>query len=158
MEMVRPILAFRAFLVISPFILSACHITLVSDYDEVFDQEATSAQKDVDALFQKIMDNPDKARPEFTAETYAADKDSYAKIRTELDALSVRAQAHQHNENAIASVGKIAHSFSVVEEEHKNKLALHIEAARGELNLMNQEFVALIKEELLKKQSAGGAD
>jgi len=156
--MVRSKCVFRAFLVVAPLILSACHITLISNYDEVFDQEATSAQKDVDSLFQKIIDNPDRLRPEFTAETYAADKDSYAKIRTELDALSVRAQAHQYNENTVASVGKIAHSFSVVEEEHKNKPALHIEAARGELNLMNQEFVALIKEELLKKQSAGGAD
>lgn len=147
-----------AFLIALPLGISACHIMLLSDYDDVFDQEATNTQKDVDALFQKIIDNPDKARPEFTAETYTADRDAYAKIRTELDALSVRAQAHQHNENTIASVGKITNSFAVVEEEHKNKPSLHIEAARGELRLMNQEFVALIKEELSKKQSAGGAN
>jgi hypothetical protein len=147
-----------AFLVALSLVVTACHIMLLSDYDDVFDQEATNTQKDVDALFQKIIDNPDKTRPEFTAETYAADKDSYAKIRTELDALSVRAQAHQHNENTIASVGKITNSFAVVEEEHKNKPSLHIEAARGELKFMNQEFVALIKEELLKKQSAGGTN
>ena len=59
-------------------------MTLLSDYDDVFDQEATNAQKDVDALYQKIIGNPNAQHPDITAETYAADRESYAKVRAEL--------------------------------------------------------------------------
>jgi hypothetical protein len=132
--------------------LSACHIMLISDYDETFDQEATNAQKDVDALMQKIINNPSTTQSEFTAESFASDKDAYAKIDNELDAMLVRAQAHQHNEGTIGSVQKVAHSFSLIESEHKTKTSVHIQQVRDELMLMNHEFTALIAEELLKKQ------
>jgi hypothetical protein len=135
--------------------ISACHMALLSDYDDVFDQEATNAQKDVDALYQKIIGNPNAQHPDITAETYAADRESYAKIRAELDGLRVRAQAHDHNENTVKSVDAIAHSFSVAEDEHKRNPELRIEAAKGELDLLNQQFTALIRQELLKKQSGG---
>lgn len=149
----RSLSALRIFLVCSTLGIAACHVTLISEYDDVFDQEVTSTQKDVDALFQKIMANPSTAQPDMSAETYAADKDSYAKIHTELDGLLVRAQAHQHNEGTISSVSKIIHSFSLVENDHKNRSSIRIEAARGELTIMNQEFTALMREELLKKQA-----
>jgi hypothetical protein len=134
--------------------LCGCHITLISDYDDTFDQEATTAQKDVDALLQKIINNPQPRQPNFTAETYSADKDAYAKIDNELDALLVRAQAHQSNTGTIDSVNRIMHSFSLIEAEHKTKTAIHIEAVRNELTLMNHEFTALIAQELLKKQGS----
>jgi hypothetical protein len=135
--------------------ISACHVALLSDYDDVFDQEATSAQKDVDALYQKIIGNPNAQHPDITAETYVADRESYANIRAELDGLKVRAQAHDHNENTFKTVDAIAHSFSVVEDEHKRNPELHIEAAKGELTMLNQQFTALIRQELLKKQGGG---
>jgi hypothetical protein len=152
----RPLLAVRVFLVCSILGTTACHVTLISEYDDVFDQEATSTQKDVDALFQKIINNPDNTRPGISLETYASNKDSYTKIHTELDALFVRASAHQHNEGTLDSVSKITHSFSLVESGHRDRPAINIEAARGELTIMNQEFTALMREELLKKQTGDG--
>ena len=137
--------------------LSACHMTLLADYDDVFDQEATNAQKDVAALYQKIIDNPNAQHPDITAETYGTDRESYTKIRAELDGLRVRAEAHDHNENTIKSVDAIAHSFSVAEDEHKKSSGLRIAAAQGELDLLNQQFTALIRQELLKKQGGGEA-
>ena len=142
----------KATLLIVALNLAACHVTLISDYDDTFDQEATAAQKDVDALFQKAINNPNPRQPDLTAETYASDKDAYAKINNELDALLVRAQAHQNNAATIDSVDRIIHSFSVVETEHKTAPALHIKAIRNELKIMNDQFTALIAEELLKKQ------
>jgi hypothetical protein len=135
--------------------ISACHISLLSDYDDVFDREATNTQKEVDALYQKIIGNPNAQHPDITAETYASDRESYTNIRAELDGLRVRAQAHDHNENTVKSVDAIAHSFSVVEDEHKRNAELHIEAAKGELAMLNQQFTALIRQELLKKQGGG---
>ena len=48
----------RAIAVVVLIGLTACHINLISDYDDTFDQQATSTQKDIDALMQKIIDNP----------------------------------------------------------------------------------------------------
>jgi len=144
------------FVTVALLSLAACHVTLLADYDEVFDREATNAQKDVDALYLKIIDNTDSQHPDITGETFAADRDGYLKVRAELDGLLVRAQAHDHNENMVKSVKDIIHSFSVVEQEHKANPALHIAAARGELDLFNQQFTALIRQELLKKQGQDG--
>jgi hypothetical protein len=152
----RSLSALRIFLVCSTLGIAACHVTLISEYDDVFDQEVTNTQKEVDALFQKIINNPDNARPGISLETYASNKDSYAKIHTELDALFVRASAHQHNEGSLDSVNKITHSFSLAEGGHKDRPSINIEAARGELMIMNQEFTALMREELLKKQTGDG--
>jgi hypothetical protein len=132
--------------------LTACHVTLVTDYDETFDQEATQAQKDVDALLQKIVGNPSKQQPAVTADSYAMDKDAYTKINNELQALLVRAQAHQNNSGTIDSVKKIMHSFSLIESEHKTSSALRIAQVDDQRMIMNDEFTVLIAEEILKKQ------
>jgi hypothetical protein len=132
--------------------LTACHITLITDYDETFDQEATQAQKDVDALLQKIINNPNKQQPAMTADAYAMDKDAYAKIDNELQALLVRARAHQNNSGTIDSVQKVIHSFSLIENEHKTKPSLRIAQVEEQKTIMNDEFTALIAEEILKKQ------
>ena len=144
------------FIATALFGASACHTALLSDYDDVFDQEASNTQKDVDGLFRKIIGNPDKSNPSVSAETYAGNKDAYARIETELDALEVRAQAHDHNDGTIDSVRKIQASFSDVEEAYKTKPSINIADANIKLTIMKQQFAALIKEEILKKQGNSG--
>ena len=100
---------------------------------------------------QQIIDNPNPANPEFTAETYASDKEAYAKIQNDLDALLVRAKAHANNNDTLDSVNKIIHSFSLIQNRHKTASALKIEAASNEFRIINDEFTALIAQELLKK-------
>jgi len=150
-------LGFPALLVIAALGISGCHVSFLAEYDDVFDQEATNAQKDVDALFRKFINNPDKANPAASTETYAANKDAYARINTELDALEVRAEAHDHNEGTMDSVRKIQASFAEAEDAYKAKSSISIADAKIKLTIMKQEFTALIKEELLKKQGNSGA-
>ena len=50
------------------------------------------------------------------------------------------------------SVNKIIHSFSLIQNRHKTAQALKIEAANNELKIINDEFTALIAQELLKKE------
>jgi hypothetical protein len=132
--------------------VSGCQITLVTAYDDTFDQEVTSTQKDVDALMTKIGDDPTKPYSVFAAD--------YAKVRTDMDALKVRAASHADNTDTVASVAKLQHTISEFQTEHsdataaKPLLAAHVTT---ELDIMNTEFKILMAQELAKKtgQSKG---
>jgi hypothetical protein len=137
--------------------LAACQVVLVSDYDEMFDQELTSTQKDVAALLTKIGSKPNPANPLQTGETYAADADAYQKIGIDLSALAVRAAAHRNNAETVDSVQRLTRTFSAFEAEHKASLANpaaplpSIQHVKDELNIINGDFKILMAQELLKK-------
>jgi hypothetical protein len=126
--------------------LGGCQITLVTAYDDTFDQEVTSTQKDVDALMSKIADDP--------TQPYASFKDDYAKVKTDLDAMAVRAASHTENTETVASVGKLQHTFSEFQTEHSQANAaapMNKAHATDELAIMNTEFKILMAQELAKK-------
>jgi hypothetical protein len=137
--------------------LAACQVVLVSDYDEMFDQELTSTQKDVGALLTKIGSKTNPANPLQTGETYAANADAYQKVDTDLSALAVRAAAHRNNAEAVDSVQRLTRTFAAFESEHKASAAdpaaplPSIQHVKNELNIMNGDFKILMAQELLKK-------
>ena len=142
-----------------------CTVKLVSDYDDTFDQQATATQKDVDALLAKIAGNVspkntagDTSGPR-TAENYSSDKDAYAKIHNEIDAMKVRAAAHSNNKATIDQVSRIDSIFSRIEAEQKTPdpktgEGIHISYAMTLEDDMNAAFIILISTELLKKSGA----
>ncbi len=143
--------------------MTGCTVTLLSDYDETFDQQATTAQKDVDALLGKIAGNVSAKNSTRTRELYADDKDAYAKIHSDFSAMKVRAAAHANNAETIDQVAKITDAFKKVEAEQANADpkadGIHIAQVEILQNEMNAAFTILIRTELLKrsgKTSASG--
>src|SRR5262249_55198141 len=129
-------------------VLGACQITFVTPYDETFDQEITSTQKDVDALMSKISDNPAAPYSSFSAD--------YAKVKNDLDALAVRANSHTNNTDTVASVGEIQSTFSAFQNRHSSN---HVDKAfvDAELKNMNLQFQILMGQELAKKSGQQGS-
>jgi hypothetical protein len=133
--------------------LSACHMALVSDYDDAFDQQLISTQKDIDGFFQKMADNVSASDNRKTAETYAQDTDAMTKIHTDLSAMRVRAAAHPKNEATTSNVDHLTRSFNEFEAEYKASAApLNIAHINEEQTIINADFTVMMAEELLKKQ------
>ena len=63
---------------------AACQVKFVADYDEVFDEEITTAQMDTDALLTAIASDP--------AQPYSNFASDYATVNTDLDALQLRSR------------------------------------------------------------------
>jgi hypothetical protein len=122
--------------------MGGCHVTFVTNYDATFDSELTSAQKDLDALMSKIADEP--------STPYATVKADFAKVRTDLDALDVRAASHSNNADTVNSVGKLQHTVSEFQAERAAG-PVSPQHAKDELRIMNHEFQTLMAEELLKQ-------
>ncbi len=95
--------------------VSACHIKLVSDYDDEFIRAATSTQKEISTLLQKLK-NP----PAGSDITYKGNIEGYNKIDVDLDGLLVLAMAHQGNDQTVAQVKKIIGMVKDLENLHKN--------------------------------------
>jgi hypothetical protein len=118
----------------------------VTGYDETFDQEITSTQKEVDSLLSRINNNPSLP--------YSSVQDDYAKIRTDIDAMKVRAASHVDNAETTDSVGRLEHTFAAFQAEHmaaSSAAPLHPAHVQTELNTMNIEFRILMAQELAKK-------
>jgi hypothetical protein len=120
-------------------------VTFVTDYDDTFDNEIATTQKDTDALVLKIAENP--------TQPYASFKDDYDKVQTDIDSLRVRASTHSNNSDTISSVDKIQHTFSEWRDRHASA-PVTAAFAKGELETMNIEYAILMKQELAKKSGA----
>jgi hypothetical protein len=126
--------------------LGGCQISLVAGYDDTFDQEITTAQKDVDTLMSNIAANPTQPYSSFQA--------GYATVETDMDAMSVRAASLSNNTDTIASLNKLEHTFSEFQTEHSQASAaapMNKAHATDELAIMNTEFEILMRQELAKK-------
>jgi hypothetical protein len=132
--------------------ISACHIALVSDYDDTFDQELTATQKDMAALFDKIITNVSAQNSRVTAEIYSEDSAAISKVHTDISGLTVRAAAHTGEPEDLSNVKKFAHSFADFENEYAKPPALDIVHAQDEEQILNDELTVMMKQELLKKQ------
>jgi hypothetical protein len=149
--------AIRAGIVCGLLGLSACHIALISDYDDAFDQQLISSQKDIAGFFQKMADNVSTTNNRKTAETYAQDTDAITKIHTDLSAMRVRAAAHPKNEATTSNVDHLAHTFAEFEAEYKASATtgpLDVAHINTELTIINADFTVMMAEELLKKQGS----
>jgi len=132
--------------------LSACHIMLISDYDDAFDQDLISTQKDVDSLFDKLVNNVSANDTSVTSQTYADNSDAMAKVRTDIDGLIVRAKAHTNNSDSVDGASHLQHSFSEFDAEFKStKVSLHVEHLATVHGIVDDEISLLMRMELLKK-------
>src|SRR5215213_6515024 len=87
-------------LILLLLITSACHIKIVSDYDEDFVKAATAAQKEITALLQDLR-NP----PSGYDVGYQSNIARYNTIRTDLNELLVLGGSHENNEPTVLQVG-----------------------------------------------------
>jgi hypothetical protein len=83
--------------------VAACHVQLVSDYDDQMVKDATAVQTDVDTLLQTEL-NP----PRETDTSYEASKPAYNKIAVNLDSLRMQAMSHPNNGPTIEQVDALA--------------------------------------------------
>src|SRR5882672_2138939 len=100
-------------------VVSACHIKLVSDYDENFVQAATSTQKEIGALLQTLK-NP----PEGVSVTYKSNIVNYNKIHVDMNNLLMLASAHQNNDETIAQVNELISMVGDLENIHRTSNTL----------------------------------
>src|SRR5690242_17651579 len=106
-------LARSAPLILLVLLASACHIKLVSDYDEAFVNAAAATQKEIAALLQNLR-NP----PTGYDISYQANIAKYNEIRTDLNGLLVLASAHQNNEPTVAQVNSLISMVNDLEKLH----------------------------------------
>jgi hypothetical protein len=93
--------------------LAACHVRLVSDYDDQLVKDATAVQTDADTLLEAEL-NP----PSGTETSYAANRAAYNKIAVDLDSLRTQAMSHPNNDLTIAQVGALAKTIEGLQQEH----------------------------------------
>lgn len=129
--------------------LSAC-ITLVSDYDDVFDHQAAATQKEIDGFLQKLSDN--SGAP---AGSYDANIDEYGKIEVDLNSLMVRARSHDKNSDTIDQVNRVMNTVNGLKKLHHDEGHLNKTVDSIERRTINDEFTAMEKLELLKKRGKG---
>jgi hypothetical protein len=93
--------------------VAACHVQLVSDYDDQMVKDATAVQTDVDTLLQTEL-NP----PKGTDTGYEASKPAYNKIAVDLDSLRTQAMSHPNNGPTIAQVDTLAKDIADLQALH----------------------------------------
>jgi hypothetical protein len=127
--------------------VAACQVKFVADYDEVFDEEITTAQMDTDALLSAIASDP--------AQPYSSFASDYATVNTDLDALQLRAGIYDNNREEIDMVAILKRSFAEFQQSHASGRTMQAQVAEFELAGLNKEFARLMKLELLKKSGPG---
>lgn len=125
---------------------SACHIKLVSDYDDEFVKAATNTQKEISTLLQKLR-NPAPG----SDSTYKANIDAYNKINVDLDGLLVLAMSHQGNDASVAQVQKIIGMVRDLENLHRNSNTLSPAFLMQEQRDISTAFAFVIRTENDKK-------
>jgi hypothetical protein len=132
--------------VLAALSLGGCQVSFVTDYDDVFDQELTGTQKDVDALLSGIERAP--TRP------YASFATQYATVGTDMDALALRAKVHQDNVATVNSVKQLQESFAEFQTLHAAK-PVSPTFVKIKLDELNGQFAILMSQEVLKKSGQG---
>jgi hypothetical protein len=144
----RPIFALRGALVLA---LAACHVQFVTEYDQTFDAELSTAYQDIDILLTRLG-TPSAADPTVSAVSYAAVAADYARIDAALDAMQMRADARTLNDATSASVTKIRQTFDGLEDASKSPGGLRVAHVRDELGILRHDFQALMALEAAKKR------
>ncbi|HEX8621386.1 MAG TPA: hypothetical protein VF718_05385 [Allosphingosinicella sp.] len=138
-------------LIVLLVLLSGC-ITLMSPYDEKFDQLASDLQRKVSTQIEAIdgADAPDCL--------YASNKAFYDDARVDASALAVRAASHELNSETIRQVEALTDSINTFEELHKSASNATPARCMSSMELspirraFDQTLGAIIKLEVAKKR------
>ncbi len=137
----------RSFLVLGYLILvGACHIQLVSDYDEDFVKTASEIQREIDTLLQNQRNPPKGADL-----SYEANKPAYNKIEVELSSLLALAQSHENNDPSIDQVRALIETVHRLEAVHQRDNRIPPAAINIEQNTMRTQISSIVRTENAKK-------
>lgn len=132
-------------------LLSAC-VTLMSPYDEKFDQLASDLQKKVSTHVEAI---DGAGAPDCL---YANHKAFYDDARVDASALAVRASSHELNSETIRQVETLTDSINTFEQLHMSASNAPTPRCMGSMELspirraFDQTLGAIIKLEVAKKR------
>jgi hypothetical protein len=132
--------------------VAACHVQLVSDYDDQMVKDATAVQTDVDTLLQTEL-NP----PRETDTSYEASKPAYNKIAVNLDSLRMQAMSHPNNGPTIEQVDALAKDVADLQALHMKDNTLGRIFIQQEQNDIATHVSLIVRTENDKKAgNAGG--
>jgi len=127
-------------------LLAACHVQLVSDYDEELVKDATEVEKEIDALLQEQR-NPVRG----SDLSYEASKPAYNKIEVELHALLTRAQSHENNNETVSQVEALIKTVRLLEEIHQRDNRLPPATIGIQQDIIGRDISSIIRSENAKK-------
>ncbi len=137
----------RSFLVLCCLILvAACHVQLVSDYDEEFVKTASEIQREIDTLLQNQRNPPKGADLSYEANTPA-----YYKIEVELSSLLALAQSHENNDASIDQVKALIETVHQLEAIHERDNRIPPAAINIEQNTIRTQISSIVRTENAKK-------
>jgi hypothetical protein len=124
---------------------SACHIKLVSDYDENFIKAATATQREITVLLQSLRNPPSDYKT-----GYRDNIASYNSIRADLNGMLVLAGSHRNNEPAVDQVLSLMGMVNDLEALHQSRPPSPAFLAQVQRDI-NTAFSIIIRTENAKK-------
>ena len=126
--------------------LAACHVTLVTSYDEQFVKNTVATETDIDTLLQ-TQRNP----PKGTDTGYDTSVRAYNKIDVDLNGLLALAESHSNNADTIAQVNKLIELVQGLEKVHREEGQLGAAYINGKQQDLRVIFAAILRTENDKK-------
>lgn len=126
---------------------SACTVTLISPYDQVFDQTATALQRQLDGHLTRL-----EAGPAGDSATFAFNATFYTQYEVELRSLLVRARSLPRNQPTATQLEALMASVAELKQQHQASTRLSPAYIRTARDLLNQSWQAVLALELAKKR------
>lgn len=126
---------------------SACTVTLISRYDQVFDHTATALQRQLDIHLTRLETNPAS-----DSATYALNVPFYTQYEVELRSLLVRARSLPRNQPTATQLEALITSVAELKQQHQASTRLSPAYIRTARDLLNQSWQSVLALELAKKR------
>ena len=131
------------------FVLSACSISLISNYDEQIDRAATVLQKQMDAHLTRL-----EAGSGADA-TFESNKRFYQDYLVDLRSVELRASTHPENQQSLGQYRLMIRNLEDVRSTHETEGTLSLAYIDTVRELFNQGWRAIITLEVAKKRGEG---
>jgi hypothetical protein len=141
----RPLMRSAPLILLLLLATSACHIKLVSDYDENFIKAATATQKEITLLLQNLRNPPSDYKI-----GYQDNIAKYNSIRADLNEMLVLASSHQNNEPTVDQVVSLIGMVNDLEKLHQSRQPSQAFLEQEQRDI-NTAFSILIRTENAKK-------
>ena len=131
------------------FVLSACSVTLISNYDEQIDRAATALQKQMDAHLTKLE------AASGPVATFDSNKQFYQDYLVDVRAVELRASAHPENRQSLGQYRLMLDNLEDLRSTHETAVTLSVAYIGTVRELFNQGWRAIITLEVAKKRGEG---
>src|SRR5437763_13139433 len=119
---------------------TACPVKFVSDYDETTEKMATDLQKKIDGQMARW----EIEQPNDPARGYAANKEFYADVLTDLNVLRTRVSVQPLNTQTTGIVDTITSSVKTMRDFHASHNIVSTDAIISEQQIIDQQIGDLI--------------